>query len=147
MRLGKPRQPKARLIVCERTGKWAVALRRALQGGAHRVYETRSLAECRDEVAMSPASLVAVEATAANFDDILDWLMELGRDFPLCRVVILGFRDLKRGQWLLREAGAAHVIHSPRSVDSVLRIASRQLEEAKDKEHLTRERFTERIPW
>jgi hypothetical protein len=147
MRSRTTEQPKARLIVCERSGKWAVAMRRSSQIGSCRVYETRSPEECRDEVQASPASLVAVEATTANFEDILDWLAELRRDFPLCHVVVLGHRGLQRGQWLLREAGAAHVVHSPRDVDAVIRIASRQLKGKSDTDQLTRERLLDRIPW
>jgi hypothetical protein len=135
------------LIVCERTGKWAVALRRAAGSRAVRVHETRSLEECREEIEASPASLVALEATTGNFDEILVWLAEAWRDFPRCHVVILGHRGLQQRQWLLREAGAAHVIHSPRGVDAVLRIASRHLDESNDEEPLTRERLLDRLPW
>ncbi len=147
MRPGNTQHARARLIVCERTGKWAVALRRSPQIGSCRVYETRSPQECRDEVEAFPASLVAIEATTANLDQILDWLTGMRRDFPLCRVVVLGYRGLKCSQWLLREAGAAHVVDSPRRVDAVVRIASRQLECAKTEDELTRERILARMPW
>ena len=135
------------MIVCERTGKWAVAMRRSAAVGSCRVYETRSLQECRDEVQASPASLVAVEATTANVDDVLDWLTDIRRDFPQTHVVILGDRGLEQEQWLWREAGAVHVVHSPRRVDEVLRIASRQLEAARAEEPLTREQFMDRSLW
>ncbi len=147
MRPGNTRQSRARLIVCERTGKWAVALRRSAEIGSFRVHETRSLEECRDEVQASPASLVAVEATTANVDNLLDWLTDIRRDFPQAHVVVLGDRGLEREQWLWREAGAVHVIHSPRRVDEVLRIAWRHLEAARAKEPLTREQFMDRILW
>ncbi len=53
--------PAARLIVCERTGRWAVALRRELAGSGVRVWETRTLADCRGELSKSAASFAVVE--------------------------------------------------------------------------------------
>ena len=55
------RSSPARLIVCERTGRWAVALRRELADAGVRVWETRTLADCWNELAESPASFVVLE--------------------------------------------------------------------------------------
>ena len=55
----------AKLIVCERTGRWAVALRRELAEAGVRVWETRTLADCRDELVENPASF-AVDRTRAE---------------------------------------------------------------------------------
>jgi transcriptional regulator with GAF, ATPase, and Fis domain len=54
----------ARLIVCERTGRWAVALRRELAEAGVRVWETRTLADCWTELAESPASFLVLELGA-----------------------------------------------------------------------------------
>ena len=137
----------ARLIVCERTGKWAVAFRRAPRIGSLRVYETRSREECRDEVQCSPASLVAIEATTANLDQVLDWLVQMRRDFPLCRVVVLGTRGLQGSQWLLREAGAAHTVCSPRHIDAVVKLAWRHFAATAAEDHSIRGLVWGRMPW
>ena len=59
----------AHLIVCEPSGRWAVALRREL-GPSARVFETRSVAECWERLARSPGSFVVVEATAGNLEPL-----------------------------------------------------------------------------
>ena len=137
----------ARLIVCERTGKWAVALRRASTAVALRVYETRSTEECQEEVAASPDSFVAVEATAANLARIAGWLNDVRLQFPRCRLVVLGSRGMESCQWLLREAGAAHVIHSSRQSGEVIRMALRQLRSAATRPRSVHQQVWERLPW
>lgn len=60
----------ARLIVCERTGRWAVALRRELAGSGVRVHESRSIAECWQGLAESPAGFAVVELTGGNLASV-----------------------------------------------------------------------------
>ena len=71
----------ARLIVCERTGAWAVALRRELAALGVRVWETRSAAGCRVELLEHPASFVLLQA----FGDVVETLRCVARwtrEFP-----------------------------------------------------------------
>jgi hypothetical protein len=103
----------AELIVCEQTGRWAVALRREL-GEAVAVRETRNLSECWDSLSQCPAGFVVVEATAGNLDTLLRRLGRLERDFPLARVAAVAPRNLAEYEWLLREAGAIAFAASPR---------------------------------
>lgn len=139
--------PAARCILCEHTGAWAIALRPPLQRLGHRVYETRSLDACWDEVAASPASLVGVEVTADNLEQVLIWMCRLRTTFAAVRIVVLGRRGLEGYQWLLREAGAAHVVFSPREVPGVVRVVQRHLGAAPDKGASERERVWHRLPW
>jgi hypothetical protein len=50
-----------RLVVCERSGRWAMALRRELAGAGLRVWETRNMADCGALLGESPASFVVLE--------------------------------------------------------------------------------------
>ena len=68
--------------MCERTGRWAVALRRELAATGVRVWETRTLAGCREELEQSPASFVT---------------LEVGGDLPACCVSSCGSREIFRG--------------------------------------------------
>ncbi|MHC4180462.1 MAG: hypothetical protein ACYSWU_23415, partial [Planctomycetota bacterium] len=72
----------ARLIVCERSGRWAVGLRRELAAGEVRVYETRNLADCWEMLAEAPASFVIVELSAGGVAALLRQMASLEREYP-----------------------------------------------------------------
>ncbi len=135
------------IIICERTDRWAAALRRPLQQVGHRILQTRSLDACWSEVAARPASLVAVEATTVNLEALLPWLPRLMAGFPRARVVVLGQRALESAEWLLREAGAVHVVFSPRQWQPIVRIAQRHLGAAPRPDDTDRRRIWRRLPW
>ena len=105
----------ARLIVCERTGSWAAALRRVLPGGELPLRETRSLDECAAELAAAPSSVVVLEVSPGNLEAVSRLLAEWNVSFPLARglVVTAGSLSADDAQ-LLREAGAVDVVCSPR---------------------------------
>jgi hypothetical protein len=124
----KPAPQFPGVIVCERTGAWARALRRELDDFAARIVETRSLSECRQELAASSASVVALEFTAATTDATLEFLSRLLSDFPRGQAVVLAGRDRRAWEWLVRELGAVHVVRSPRQMPSVAEIVRRHLD-------------------
>jgi hypothetical protein len=139
--------PLARCILCERSEKWVVALRRPLQMVGHRVFETRSLDECWNEVVAHPASLVGMEATRTNLEVLVPWMTRFARAFPSARVVVLGSRGLEASQWLLREVGAVHVVFSPRDWPPLVRIVQRHLGAAAGQGDSDRQRVWRRLPW
>jgi hypothetical protein len=115
----------ARVIVCEKTGRWAFALRRALRGPQPRVTETRSLAGCWRELDQAPASLVAVEFSPESSEAILRRLLDLRSRYRWARAIVLAERGLEPFEWILREAGAVHVQFSPRSMIATARLIQR----------------------
>ena len=138
----------ARVIVCEKTGQWAVALRRLLSPAGHRVYETRSWAECWDELARSPASLLALELTPHNGEALLKRLVELAQRFPQARAIVVGERGLERYEWALREAGATHAVFaSQRLAAAAARLIERHLALAPQPRLTLRETIGRRLPW
>lgn len=139
--------PAARCILCERTGTWAIALRPALQRLGHRVYETRSLDACWEELLASPRSLVGLEVTDDNLEQVVAWMSRLRTAFSHVRVIALGHRGLECCEWILREAGSAHVVFSPRESQEVVRIVQRHLGAAPGKDATDRERIWQRLPW
>jgi hypothetical protein len=88
-----------------------------------------------------------VEATAANLESLVPWLQRFGRAFPRSRVIALAHREQAAYQWLLREAGAAHVAFSPRTWQPVARIVRRHLDAAPPAEDSERQRIWGRLPW
>jgi hypothetical protein len=137
----------ARLSVCERTGRWAVALRRELAGAGVRVSETRSLADCWERLAEAPASFLVVELSAVTVDELLFRTARLQRDFPVARLAAVADRRLADYQWLMREAGAVHFTCSPRGLGPLARLACRHLAQVPAPQQTLSERIWATLPW
>jgi len=137
----------ARIIVCEKTGLWATALRRALSSTRHRVHETRSLAECWRELEQSPTSLVALETTTDNCETLLERLLDVSRCFPRSCAIVLGQRVLKPLECHFREAGAVHVLMSPRGVADAARVIERHMAQEPGDQRPYRQLVWDRLPW
>lgn len=116
----------ARVIVCETTSRWAVSLRRQLPPLiVARLLETRYWEDCWQEAVARPASLVAVEVTDANLEQLTTTLPRLPSRRADTVVVALLSRPWLSAQWLLREAGAVHVVVSTRAVGELVRLIER----------------------
>ena len=136
-----------RLIVCERSGQWAVALRRELARGDVRVHETRGLAECWQMLARCPSSFVVAELTDANVEALLDRLASRRRLFPLVRVAVVSDRPQAAYEPLAREAGAVHFAASLREAGPVARLACRHLDQAARPRRSLTESIWAELPW
>jgi hypothetical protein len=136
----------ARLIVCERTGRWAVALRRELADVGVRIWETRTLADCRDELLANPASFAVIEL-GPKVGGLLRLLASQPRQFPAARLAVVANRSQATYEWLIREAGAVHFVCSPRQVAVLARLACRHLAEAPPPQQSFAERIWASLPW
>ena len=139
-------QLPARLIVCECGGRWALALRQELAGVGVRVWETRTPADCWNELAESPASFVVIEL-GRHVDRLLDYLTRQLREFPSARLAVVAQRSLADYEWLVREAGAACFLVSPRQVGGLAQLACRHLAEAPLPQQSLTERIWSGLPW
>jgi hypothetical protein len=139
--------PNAQVIVCERGGAWAIALRLAAAGTRLPLRETRSLAECRQALRAAPASLLAVECDAERLDEVFNLLVEVDHAFPWARVVVLAQRGLEEHEELARELGAEAFVTSPRDVPSIARLARGHLAAAPVEDVNLFDRFRARLPW
>ena len=140
------RPAAARLIVCERSGRWAVALRRELTQGV-RVYETRSLADCCAMLAEAPASFIVVELAAGGEAALFGALDRLDRDFPLARLAVVADRLRADDGWAIREAGAVHFVCSPRRLGPLAGLACRHLAAAPLPPRDLAEQIWAGLPW
>ncbi len=137
----------ARLIVCEKTGKWAHVLRGLVSLPQATVCETRSLAEARARLQESPAGVLAVECSAENWRDVCRGLPRLTGEFPRLRVVVLGQPSVRPAECLLRTAGAHHVAYSLIGMWDTSRWIVRHFEQVPQREEPVREWTWERLPW
>jgi hypothetical protein len=136
----------AKLIVCERSGRWAVALRRELADAGVRVWETRTLADCRDELVANPASFALVEL-GPSAGGLLRFLAAQPRQFPAARLAVVASRSQAGYEWLMREAGAVHFLSSPRQVAVLARLACRHLAEVPPPQQSLADRIWAGLPW
>jgi hypothetical protein len=136
-----------RMLVCERHDLWAAALRRELAPAGVRVWDTRSLTECWELLAATPASFVIVELTAANVENLLLRMARLPRDFPLARVAVVAARRLTGCQWLLREAGAVHYVAALRQLGPLAQLACRHLASVPPPLQSLTDRIWAGLPW
>ncbi|MCI0492024.1 MAG: hypothetical protein L0Z07_03705 [Planctomycetes bacterium] len=133
-------------IVCERTSRWASALRIALARAspsadfAPLLHEVRSLSELGTRLERRPAGLAIVEVYRDQAGQILDWIGNATQQFPSARFVAAldtslippsthptqaagdGWRDVADA---LFEAGIVEVVDSPRCLQGVLAIGRR----------------------
>ncbi|MEN6451879.1 MAG: hypothetical protein ABFC96_15420 [Thermoguttaceae bacterium] len=136
----------ARLIVCERTGRWAVALRRELTGAGVRVWETRTLGECHDELVASPASFLVLEVNGEPSAP-LRFVAQHARQFSAARVAIVTDAAGVAYEAVAREAGAVHFLSSPRHAGLLARLACRHLAQVPPPPQGLAERIWSSLPW
>ncbi|MGA2065285.1 MAG: hypothetical protein ABSG86_09955 [Thermoguttaceae bacterium] len=136
-----------RLIVCERSGQWAAALRRELADAGLRVWETRSLADAWEALAATPAAFLVLELLGANAEPLLGRMAWLGRDFPRSRAAVVASRRLAAYESLAREAGAVHFACSLRHLAPLARMIVRHLAELPPPQQTLLERIWASLPW
>jgi hypothetical protein len=136
-----------RLIVFERSGHWAAALRAPGLSGLPPVVETRSLAACSDALVQWPASLVALEATASSSDTVRTWIVEQLRVQQRAAMVALLAPEAANAELMFREAGAVDVIASVLDVPRIARLAKRCAARAPDSEPTFEQFVAEMLPW
>lgn len=117
-----------RVIVCERSRKWAAALSRHLPA-ASVLRQTRGLREARAELKLAPASLLALELTGENLVGVLTLLGDLADGYPTAKAVVMAEADMKSHEWLVREAGASSFYVSVRDSRELAVLAERHLSE------------------
>lgn len=142
--MGTDRQ--ARVIVCERTGKWARAIAPHLPASAG-LREVRGLVACTAELVAAGASLIAVELQPERLPLLWRFLAELPRRFPRARVVVLASGDLAPWEQGVREAGAVHWVESTRRAAEVGRLVARHLARFAPELDGAQSEIWQRLPW
>jgi hypothetical protein len=139
-------QRRARVIVCERTGKWARAIAPHLPAAAV-LREVRGLPACGAELASAGASLVAVELEPERWPSLCQFLVELSRRFPRARAVVLANQERASEETAVREAGAVHWVVSTRRAGEVGSMAARHLGQFPPRLDGAHRGIWQRLPW
>jgi hypothetical protein len=109
-----------KLIVSETAGQWAMALRRLLSADALPLCETRTLAECKNELTVAPTSIVLAELNRTNAASILGFIADCQRRMPQSLFVVAADCAWSSWQAALAEAGAALTIFSTRKLTPLI---------------------------
>ena len=134
------------LIVFESNGTWAAALRRLGLPAPLRMREVRTSGECRENLALSPNAIVTIAATQSNLAAVVDLLVELTDRHTGSTLMVLAERSLLPMELLFREAGAIHVVFSPRQLRHVVESAARYTSHF-PVEAGAADEVWERLPW
>jgi hypothetical protein len=139
--------PLCRFILCEKSTRWAAALRAALTKSQPQIIETRSLPGCEEALAASPASFIAVEVTIANLETALAFLRRTPSHFPNAATVALLSPETLAAAALLREAGAIDVAASVLASPRLARLAQRHHAQVPAEPLTLSEFVAQRLPW
>jgi hypothetical protein len=133
-------------ITCERTGRWAAALRVGaarhgpISGRQPGICEVRSQQELIERLEMRPQSLAFLEILPSNLGKLLPWLADNSRKFPRANFIALldgtfGVAASPHSNRLqavthdiadvFLEAGAAEIADSPRRLQHIFALAER----------------------
>lgn len=117
------RADAAALIVCEKSMRWSVLLRRF--GSGRKVLEARSLFLANELVEVSPASFVCVADSTLYGDDSFLALSRWEREFPLMAWGALVSRNDPGLERLLLSLGAQFVVTNYAQLPPLLGMAER----------------------
>ena len=140
------------VVLCERTGDWAVAWRRlwsrrSRRSGPMRLIETRSAAHCLDALAAEVDAFVVVELAPAACDAALDLLCDIQVRFPQLPRAVVADRRLSAYEWLARELGALDFITTPLALDRLCLLAARHLARWVPPRENIAQRVWDELPW
>lgn len=136
-----------RLIVLEKTGRWAAALRCA--GGRRElpIREVRSFEQAEREFAEQPATMAAIEVSPVSAIKVASHLAAWRKRFPDARFVALADPELAPLEPALRDAGAVHVVYATRDLAATVRLIRRHLARIPRPAMTLEESIFERLPW
>jgi hypothetical protein len=139
--------PACRFILCEKTTRWIAPFRAALGKSLPQLLETRNLPGCEEALGASPASFLAIEVTAVNFEAMLDFNRRISSQYPSAALVALLSLETLAAAPLLREAGAIDVAASVLEAPRLSRLAGRHHDQAPIEPLSPHQFLAERLPW
>lgn len=137
----------ARIIVCEKTGRWAAALRCMPQLASVSICEVRMLNECSARLRESPASVLVIETVGDRVTDLCRWLAEQTDRFADMRCVIVVSSPDRPAEAVLRTAGAHHVVGNVVELNRLAHWITRHIAQAPSHRASVRQWTWARLPW
>ncbi len=136
-----------RLILCEQSGIWAAAMRRAYPQVSRYWRRFPTWWASWEAFRQRPQSFLVVELTSENLSEILNALRWMECFAPGGRLAVLADRRWAGLEWMLREAGIVHWTTSLRAVGPLVEMALGHLKRSARPAATLRERIWRRLPW
>ena len=111
------------------------------------VCQTRSLAQCRDELRDAASSFVIVQWSIEKPEAVLREIAWLSERFPAARIAVVAARRFAAYRSLAHEAGAIHFSVSPRRLKPLAALAHHHLEQVSVDDGSPSQRILARLPW
>ncbi|MGW8257607.1 MAG: hypothetical protein ACWGMZ_08990 [Thermoguttaceae bacterium] len=137
----------ARLLVSERKGRWAAALRRELSETGVRVWETGTYADCGTQLAQSTASFLVLELNETKIRELLHYILAWQQEFPAFRFAVVSDHALQDYHWFMREIGAADFVSRQAKIGALAETICRHLALAPRLSQSLTERIWTNLPW
>jgi hypothetical protein len=115
------------ILVFERAGRWAAALRRHGLADRCRLIECRSLVELEEQMGLAPTPVVGLELIAERLDRLTEWIAGRQATFGSTVIIVFSDRNLRGYELLCREAGATHFVSSELDVLGLKTLVDRYL--------------------
>lgn len=136
-----------RLIVCEATADWTVALRWSLATLPVRVETKSEWSAAYTLLAPDSMAIGALEAALLGLEGSVRAIAEVRNRRPrAAAVALISQSELAWEPWLW-EAGAMLVVNSRRNLSPLARLVSRYLEQNQSTAASLREAVWQRMPW
>lgn len=136
----------ASVIVCERSGDWALALKREPAFAGIALRQTRSLRQCQELLAEAAECFVIAEL-AGDPALLLAWAMQLARERPAVRLAVVADRSLAEYEEAVREAGVVLFLTSPRELHRIAPAVRNYFRRFPPPQRSLREEIWRRLPW
>jgi phosphoserine phosphatase len=137
----------ARIIVCEKNGRWAALLRAMPQLATVSICESRMLSECAARLRESPTSVLVIETAEDKVPDLCRWLVEQTDRFAGMRSVIVVSPRHRAAEAVLRTAGAHHVVGNVVELNRLSYWIARHIAQAPSHRSSVRQWTWARLPW
>lgn len=137
----------AKVIIYEKSGRWAAALRGVWPGWQRSLVETRSLPDLWRELSAAPSSLLLLEATTVNGLSVAKCVSDVQRTFPAAQMAVLVERALCEIVWPLRELGAIHAVVATRNVAQLVPLIEQQLKLHEVPGSVPVREILDQLPW
>jgi hypothetical protein len=136
----------AGVVVCEKAGLWAAAWRRELSPLISLV-ETRFPDDAWRQLEVWPQGVLALEIRPQSAPQMVAMLTRAQTELP--QVLCVAHLPETMADWelLVREAGAAAVVFTPRRLASAADLAERHLARAPRPQLSLREQVWRQLPW
>ena len=143
--LQPPQSSAAVVVVCERTPRWSIVARQWLPG--IRLVDVRTLEDVLPMLQQASHSVLLLDVESRQAPQTISLLVRIQTELPDVMGIACVANASSAWELLLREAGAALVLRSPRRLPQIAPWLLRHLASAPQQKLSPQERLWGQLPW